>query len=108
MEQNGKETDKSMGRILEAFASDQLHVSPVTEKRTRHHQNLCEQVEKLHDKLKEKLNDEDKELLQHLIDTIFDESYCDVVNKFVRGYRLGVLMTMEVFLEQDSFLGHDE
>ena len=108
MEQNGKETDKSMGKILEAFVSDQLHVEPVTEKRTGHHQYLCEQTEKLQNELKEKLNDEDKELLQHLIDTIFAESCCDVTNKFLRGYRLGVLMTMEVFLEQDSFLGHEE
>ena len=108
MEQNGKETDKSMGKILDAFLDDQLHVNAVTEKRTSHHQYLCEQVEILHNKLAEKLNDEDKALLQKLTDTYFDESCCDAHNYFVRGYRLGVLMTMEVFEGRDSFLGDDE
>ena len=61
-EQNGKETDKSMGKILDAFLDDQLHVNAVTAKRTRHHQYLCEQVEILQSKLAEKLNDEDKAL----------------------------------------------
>ena len=97
-----------MGKILQAFVSNQLHVDAVTEKRTQHHQYLCEQVEKLQNKLEEKLNAEEKKLLQKLTDTIFDENYCDVMNKFERGYRLGVLMTMEVFLGQDSFLGNDE
>lgn len=97
-----------MGKILQAFLSDQLHVDTVTEKRTRHQQYLCEQMEKLQNGLEQKLNDEDKKLLQELIDTILNESYCDVMNKFERGYRLGVLMTMEVFGGQDSLLGNDE
>ena len=108
MGQNGKETDKSMGKILDAFLDDQLHVNAVTTKRTRHHQYLCEQMEILHNKLNERLNDEDKALLQKFADTCFDESCCDAHSYFVRGYRLGVLMTMEVFEGQDSFLGDDE
>lgn len=97
-----------MGKILQAFVSDQLHVEPLWEKRTRHYQFLCDQSEKLQEKLAEKLNDEEKKLLTKLTDTICDECYCEMMNKFERGYRLGVLMTMEVFLEQDSFLGNDE
>ena len=97
-----------MGKILDAFVDDQLHVNAVTEKRTSHHQYLCEQVEKLHIELNKRLNDEDKALLQKFADTYFDESCCDAHNNFVRGYRLGVLMTMEVFEGQDSFLGNDE
>ena len=108
VEQNGKETDKSMGKILDAFLDDQLHVNAVTAKRTRHHQHLCEQMEILHNKLDERLKDEDKALLQKFADTCFDESCCDAHSYFVRGYRLGVLMTMEVFEGQDSFLGNDE
>lgn len=65
-------------------------------------------MEILHNKLEEKLNDEDKALLQKFADTCFDENCCDAHNYFVRGYRLGVLMTMEVFEGQDSFLGNDE
>lgn len=40
-----------MGKILDAFVDDQLHVNAVTEKRTSHHQYLCEQVEILQSKL---------------------------------------------------------
>ena len=83
-----------MEKILDAFVDDQLHVNAVTEKRTSHHQYLCEQVEILQSKLEKKLNDEDRELLKKLADTYFDESCCDAHNNFVRGYRLGVLMTM--------------
>lgn len=97
-----------MGKILNAFLDGKLQVNAVTEKRTRYHQYLCEQVEILHNKLEEKLNDEDKELLQKFADTCFDESYCDAHNYFVRGYRLGALMTMEVFEGQDSFLENDK
>lgn len=97
-----------MGKILDAFVGGQLHVNAAVEKRTSHHQHLCEQVEILQNKLGKKLNGEDRELLQELTDTYFDESCCDAHNNFVRGYRLGVLMTMEVFWGQGSFLGDDE
>lgn len=96
-----------MGKILQAFVSDQLHVDAVTEK-NRRHKHLCEQAEQLQDKLEEKLNDEEKELLQKLTDTIFDECYCHGMNQLERGYCLGVLMTMEVFQERDSFFGDEE
>lgn len=97
-----------MGKILQAFVSGQLYVESSWEKKTRHHQHLCDQSEKLQEKLEEKLNDEEKKLLAKLTDTISDEHYCEMMNKFERGYQLGVLMTMEVFLNQESFLGNDE
>ncbi len=97
-----------MGKILDAFAEDQLHVNAVKEKRTRHHQHLCEQIETLQNELEEKLNDKEKKQLQNLVNTIFQEGCCDVHNKFIRGYQLGALMTMEIFWERDSFLGDDE
>lgn len=97
-----------MGKILDAFADDQLLVNAVTCEKKSHHQYLCEQVEILQNKLESKLNDEDRVLLQKLADAYYDESCCDAHNNFVRGYRLGVLMTMEVFEEKDSFLRDDE
>ena len=51
-----------------------------------------------------KLNTEEKELLTELIDVIFNEGNVDAKKKFERGYRLGVLMTAEIFMEQDTFL----
>ena len=97
-----------MGKILDEFADDQLLVNAAACERTNHHQYLCEQVEILQNKLESKLNDEDRVLLQKLADAYYDESCCDAHNNFVRGYRLGVLMTMEVFEGQNSFLRDDK
>ena len=94
-----------MGRILEAFAGDELHVIPSDEVRSPKRQKLCNKVCELQEKLEEKLNSEEKELLDELMDAIADENCCYAQSKFVRGYRLGVLMTMEVMSEQESFLG---
>ena len=93
-----------MGKILEAFLTDQLRVDDVTGQRTAKHQKLCEKGCKLQEKSAEKLNDEEKERLTELADTLFDEDCIDAEKKFERGFRLGVLMTTEIFTEQDIFL----
>lgn len=92
-----------MGKILEAFLTDQLCVDDVIGQRSPKHQRLCERGCELQDKLAEKLNDEEKEILTELVDTLFNEGCVDAEKKFERGYRLGVLMTMEIFTEQDIF-----
>lgn len=97
-----------MGKILEAFFNDQLHIDDVTWERTPKHQRICERACQLQDQLSEKLDAEDKKLLDELVDAIFDEGCVDAEKKFERGYRLGVLMTMEVFSGQDSFLGNEK
>lgn len=93
-----------MGKIIEAFLTDQLRVDSGTEKRTPKHQELAERSFELQEKLAEKLNDEEKEMLTELVEVSFDESCCDAELKFQRGFRLGVLMTAEIFSEQDIFL----
>ena len=93
-----------MGKILEAFLTDQLRVDDVTGKQSPKHQKLCEKNCELQDKLTEKLNDEEKEILTELLDTLFDESCIDAEKKFERGFRLGVLMSAEIFYGQDLFL----
>lgn len=93
-----------MGKILEAFLTDQLRVDSGMERRSPEHQKLCDRGSELQDKLAEKLNDEEKAMLTELVETLFDESCYDSELKFQRGYRLGVLMTAEIFTEQDIFL----
>lgn len=93
-----------MGKILDAFLSDQLRINDVTEQRTPEHQKLCERGCELQEILEQKLNDEERELLTELVDTFYDREYMDAQKQFKRGYQLGVLMTMEVFSEQDCFL----
>ena len=94
-----------MGRILEAFAEGELHVIPSNEIQSPKHQELFDKVCELQEKLEEKLNNEDKKLLDELMDAVAEESCCYAQSKFIRGYRLGSLMTMEVMSEKETFLG---
>lgn len=93
-----------MGNILTAFLTDQLHVDSGTERRSPEHQALCEKSNELQDRLAETLNDKQKEILTELVETNFEESCCAEQAKFERGFRLGVLITSEIFYAQDTFL----
>ncbi len=96
-----------MERILEAFAQDELHVIPSEEIRSPKHQKLRDRVCELQEKLEEKLNNEEKELFNELMDVMADENCCYAQSKFIRGYRLGTLMTMEIMSEQETFFGRN-
>lgn len=93
-----------MGKILEAFFTDQLRVDSETQRRSPEHQKISDKGYELQEKLAEKLNDEEKRMLTELVETLFDESCYDAEAKFQRGFRLGVLMAAEIFTEQDIFL----
>ena len=97
-----------MGKILEAFLSDQLCVDEMAVKRKPEHQRLCERSSMLQEKLAEKLNGEEKEILAELVDTLFQEGSFDAQRKFERGYRLGVLLTSEIYAERDIFFYEEE
>ena len=92
-----------MERFLRAFASDQLQVIEVTETRSPKRKQLIDESYKIQSELEQKLNSEEKELLERLLDINTDENTLYAEDKFIRGYRLGVLMTMEVFTEQEKF-----
>lgn len=93
-----------MGKILEALLTEQLRVDSGTERRTPEHQALCEKGDELQDQLAEMLNDKQKAILEELVATLFDECCCNEQIKFERGFRLGVLITSEVYYSQDIFL----
>lgn len=93
-----------MGKILDAFSDEQLLVNAVAEKRSPAHQKYCEQMRAFHEELEDRLNEEQKGLLQKLLDAVENEHNCDAQNRFIRGYSLGVLMATEVMEERDKFL----
>lgn len=97
-----------MGKILDAFASEKFMAKPVIEKRSPKRQELIEKVHTLHETLSKKLDDENKELLEELLNTVYDENCCYAEESFIYGYRLGVLMTMEIVTEQDMLLNGNE
>ncbi len=93
-----------MGKILDAFADGRLCMEEEVEKRSQGHLELSEKACRLQEELEGRLKGEERELLNELIDTVVEECCCYAQNRFVRGYRLGVLMTMEVFDQQESFV----
>ena len=91
-----------MGKILDAFADGRLCVEDEIERRSLGHTELSERVFRLQEELEERLGEEEKGMLGELMDAVFEEGLCYAQNRFVRGYRLGVLMAMEIFGEQDA------
>lgn len=93
-----------MGKILDAFADGRLCVEEEIEKRSPGHLELSEKVCRLQEELEKMLSDEERELLGDLMDTVFEECCSYAQNRFIHGYRLGVLMTIEVFDGQDTYV----
>lgn len=89
---------------MKEFARNNFHAGVQNEKRSPEREKLCEQIFILQTELEEKLNSTEKKLLNQLMDTIADENSCYAQEKFIRGYRLGVLMTMEILTEQEICL----
>ena len=99
-----KGLDKRMRNILTALLTDQLRMDSGMERRTPEHQALCEKGNELQNRLDETLNAKQKEILEELVETLFDESSCNEQVNFERGFRLGVLITSEIYYAQDTFL----
>lgn len=97
---------RNIGRIVEALASDQLVVNDINQKKTP--ERLSDKCCKLQEQLEENLDENGKKLLTELVDAIYDEEYLETLKRFNRGYSLGVLMTMEVFEDYNSFFGKGE
>lgn len=95
----------NIGRVLQALANDQLVVNDIVREKTPEHQRLSDKCCGLQEQLEKKLDEEAKILLTKLVDAIYDEEYQEALNRFDRGYSLGVLTTMEVFEHYNSFFG---
>lgn len=97
-----------MGEILNAFATEQLRTDSETEKQDETQKKLNKKSYGLRMELENKLNGEEKVLLDRMFDSMSEEWCRYAEQKFVRGYRLGVLMTMEVFEGRDDFWGRGD
>lgn len=97
-----------MGRMLKALATDQININAITERPSPQHKRLYKRSCELQAELEKKLNDDEKELLDKLMDTMFEDGSCYAEEKFIRGYKLGVLMTAEVYQEQGEFFGRGD
>lgn len=93
-----------MGKILEALADDNLCINPTIYKGPPEYQEAVKTLFKTAEALDTKLNDEEKKIFEQFRDAQSDESHISEIYKFVRGYRLGVLMMFEVFAGTSDFI----
>ena len=94
-----------MGKILDAFADDELCVNPTTYKGSREYRKAIDTMYKTAEELAAKLNDEEKKLFEQFRDAQADENHLYQLDAFKRGFRIAVLMLFEVFAAgEDEFI----
>lgn len=93
-------------KILEALADGNLQLM----KRSIDHDSETSQamirMGKLRKALEAELGDAEKELFQNLKDTSDGVNLNYATERFITGFRLGVMMMTEVFAGSDSLISH--
>lgn len=93
-----------MGKILEAFAEDKLLLASRFFKDTSVYGRAVEQLCKIEEGFLASLHAPEKKLLDKLSDTQEIIASLSATDRFVHGYRLGVLMTIEIFNGSDELI----
>lgn len=86
-----------MQSVLEEFARGNISPEPRFFKRGSRYGKAMQMVSDTEEKISSLLKDSDKELLKTFADAQAEISLLSGIDRFIYGYRLGVLMTMEVF-----------
>ena len=85
-----------MGNILRAFAFNELELEPATE-----YDSEETKADRLEDLFLETLQAEQRGAYEQFRDAQLEEEYLYNIDRLILGYRLGVLMTMEVFTDRE-------
>jgi len=93
-----------MKSILEEFAYGNISPEPRFFKNNTHYGRTMKILSDSEEKLLSVLDGELKETLKKLTDAQAEISILSGVDRFMYGYRLGVLMTMEVFNGKESLI----
>lgn len=93
-----------MGKILEALATDNLSLEPAIYKGNTEYQRARNLFADLGEQLLEKLNEEEKKLLDDYTSALSDESHLYSIDRFVTGFKVGVLTMVEVFTGSDGLI----
>lgn len=86
-----------MIKILEALAEDNLCINPAIFKGNSEYRKAIKAMCDSAEALENKLSGEEKKLFEQFRDAQADESHIYNVDRFITGYRVGVLMMFEVF-----------
>lgn len=94
-----------MGKILDAFAEDELCVTPSIYRGSPEYKKAVDTTYKIAEALDAKLNDEEKVLFEQFCDAREEEGHLYQLDVFKRGFRIAVLMLFEVFAAgKDEFI----
>lgn len=91
-----------MGKILNAFVREELRLEPFTDFDSEETKKAREYAERLAVRFSERLSAEQEQLFEELTDAQAEEADLYSVDRVIFGYRLGVLMMMEVFTDMKA------
>ena len=98
-----------MKSILEEFAYGNINPNDGTITRGSHYDKTMKALVENENRLLEELDGELAEIFKRYSDLQLGSTQIANVDKFIYGYRLGVLMTMEVFCVRDNAIfGRDD
>lgn len=93
-----------MGGILEQFACGNLNPNERNFRRGSEFGKKSRALIDAEKALRSALDEPQKMLLDSFVNAQYDSDYLERMDKFINGYRLGVLMTMEVFQANDELM----
>ena len=97
-----------MGKILEAFAEEDLAVVPVTYRGNPQYREATDTMGRLAKQLREKLDEEGNQLFEQFCDAQAKAEWIYARDRFIAGYRTGILMMTEIVTEADNLIRHDD
>lgn len=93
-----------MATILEEFANDNLHPGSRYFVRNSEYGRAAKRLTDTENALLASLCEPEKKLLEDFTKAQDEVNHLARIDKFIYGYRLGVLMTMEVFQTSDDIV----
>jgi hypothetical protein len=93
-----------MSSVLEEFARGNISPEPRFFKQDSHYGRTMQELSDSEEKLLAALSGEQKETLEKFIDAQAEINLLSGIDRFIYGYRLGVLMTMEVFEGKENLI----
>ena len=98
-----------MKSVLEAFAHGNINPSVGAIKKDSRYEGVLKTISDCEEKLRSILDGEAKKLLERLMFAQLEADSMSGTDKFIYGYRLGVLMTVEVFIgREDTIFGGED
>jgi len=97
-----------MSSVLEEFARGNISPEPRLFKTDSHYGRTMRQLSESEEKLLGALSGEQKETLEKFIDAQAEINFLAGIDKFIYGYRLGALMTMEVFAGKENLIAGEK